>query len=84
MNFFIFYSFYSFAIALLRRQGSDKATAVFSAHPLLQPVVATLDETLAAVIYKCVACRVHRVWIVDAHRKPTGVLALSDLLENFV
>ncbi|ETO02910.1 hypothetical protein RFI_34504 [Reticulomyxa filosa] len=38
-----------------------------------------LTDTLSRVIAKLQATKFHRIWIVDDHRRPTGVCAITDI-----
>jgi len=43
-----------------------------------------LTDKFELVVFKIVALKVHRLWIVDDHDKPTGVVSLSDLMKTFL
>eukprot|EP01119_Soliformovum_irregulare_P015008 TRINITY_DN4178_c0_g4_i2.p1 TRINITY_DN4178_c0_g4~~TRINITY_DN4178_c0_g4_i2.p1 ORF type:complete len:316 (+),score=65.04 TRINITY_DN4178_c0_g4_i2:75-1022(+) len=47
------------------------------------PITCTVGDTLAQVLTKLVTHDVHRLFVVDAENKPTGVLSLGDLISVF-
>jgi CBS domain containing-hemolysin-like protein len=47
-------------------------------HP--QPVTVESTDTLAAAVSKMINAKVHRVWVVDSAKRPTGVVTMSDVL----
>jgi len=44
-----------------------------------QPLTITVDDTLASAVQKIISNNDHRLWIVDANNKLTGVLTLTDV-----
>jgi len=50
----------------------------------LVPITVTENETLEQVVYKVVATRVHRVWLVDSANRVIGCVSLSDLMKAFL
>ena len=51
-----------------------------SVRDMIAAVVARPDDTLAHVIGRLAACKVHRVYVVDDRRRPVGVVSLKDIL----
>jgi len=47
------------------------------------PVTCRMDDTVETLLYKMVFNRVHRIYVVDDHNKPTGVITLSDIMKFF-
>lgn len=45
-----------------------------------KPLTVTTNSTLDDVIQIILDKKVHRVWIIDEDRKPTGVITLTDVL----
>mmetsp|Transcript_19020 Transcript_19020/g.53354 ORF Transcript_19020/g.53354 Transcript_19020/m.53354 type:complete len:311 (-) Transcript_19020:294-1226(-) len=56
----------------------DKYLAHYSPRSLT-PIVLTDDATLLDVVNTLVESKIHRVWLVDADGKPTGVVSLTDI-----
>jgi len=46
-------------------------------------VMGAVDETLFSIVDKIMVSGHHRVWIVDNHRKPIGVVSLTDIIKAF-
>jgi CBS domain-containing protein len=49
----------------------------------IEPVVAKPDESLATIARRMAASRVHRIIVVDAQRRPIGIVTTLDLLRNY-
>lgn len=49
-----------------------------------EAITCSPNETLKQVIAKLARTRVHRVWVVDAERRPTHAIALRDVLARLV
>jgi len=44
------------------------------------PVASCRDEhTISGALKRLKACRYHRLWVVDDHRKPVGIFSLTDI-----
>ena len=43
-------------------------------------VTVELNTPLATVLGKLAATKMHRVYVIDAHRKPVGVISVSDVV----
>eukprot|EP01089_Gocevia_fonbrunei_P015484 TRINITY_DN453_c0_g1_i1.p1 TRINITY_DN453_c0_g1~~TRINITY_DN453_c0_g1_i1.p1 ORF type:complete len:325 (+),score=71.44 TRINITY_DN453_c0_g1_i1:79-1053(+) len=50
----------------------------------LHPLSVKKGDTLEHAIYKVVATRVHRLWVIDNDKKPIGVVSLTDLMQVFL
>lgn len=48
------------------------------------PITSDGDATLAEVATLLSTCSVHRVWLVDAQRKPIGVVSITDVADAVV
>jgi CBS domain-containing protein len=55
----------------------------FSCERSLHPLTLTKDSHIDDAIFKMVATRVHRLWVVDGQHKPVGVVSLTDLMKVF-
>jgi CBS domain-containing protein len=58
------------------KRKSDDAT-------ITKPVVITQDSTLRDVLNILTKTRVHRLYVVDNHKRPSGIVTLTDLMETF-
>lgn len=58
------------------KRKSDDAT-------ITKPVVVTQDSTLRDVLNILTKTRVHRLYVVDNHKRPLGIVTLTDLMETF-
>jgi len=47
----------------------------------LVPIKCKRCDTIEYVMLKLAATRVHRVWVVDAYMRPTGVVTLTDVMQ---
>jgi len=47
-------------------------------------ICCTLEESLQHVITKMAAARIHRIYLVNAERKPIGVVSIHDILEKIL
>lgn len=50
----------------------------------LRPQVCKSTDTFEATIYKLVATRVHRLWVVDTQFKVVGVISIGDLFRTYL
>jgi CBS domain-containing protein len=50
----------------------------------LHPLTVRRTEPLEETIYKMVATRVHRLWVVDDDRRPIGTVSTTDLMRAFL
>jgi CBS domain-containing protein len=48
------------------------------------PITATPSTSLAQVIDTMMTNKIHRVYVVDQHGKPQGVVSLGDVLRSLV
>uniref|UniRef100_A0A6B2L9P8 CBS domain-containing protein n=1 Tax=Arcella intermedia TaxID=1963864 RepID=A0A6B2L9P8_9EUKA len=48
---------------------------------LSTPITATLDNTFFEIVQKLAVNRIHRLWLVDYHGKPTGVITLTAIMQ---
>lgn len=66
----------------------DKTVAVFlSERPIAkrhQLYICRHDSTLKEVITALAASGAHRLWIVDSHQKPEGVISTSDVMKGIL
>lgn len=56
----------------------------FRCERSLHPLVVKKTDALEDTIFKMVATGVHRLWVVDENRKPTGTVAITDLMRAFL
>ncbi|KAN0034285.1 hypothetical protein ACTFIV_000782 [Dictyostelium citrinum] len=47
----------------------------------LFPLTSTFEDTLENIIYKLVATRVHRLWVVDNEEKPLSMITIDSILK---
>lgn len=45
------------------------------------PLTSTFEDTLENTIYKLVATRVHRLWVVDNEGKPLSMITIDSILK---
>jgi len=50
----------------------------------LRPQSCKPSDTFEATVYKLVATRLHRLWVVDSQMRVIGVISIGDLLQPFV
>jgi len=56
----------------------------FACEKSLHPLTVTKQTTFEDCIFKMVATRVHRLWVVDPENKPIGVISISDFMRAFL
>jgi CBS-domain-containing membrane protein len=49
-------------------------------HQRIPPKTCTMQSTLETVVLKMAATHVHRIWIVDEHQHPIGLVSTTDLM----
>lgn len=50
-------------------------------HQVVEQVVASRNDTLGDVLHRILDAHVHRVFIIDDHHVPIGVVSMTDLLQ---
>lgn len=50
----------------------------------LRPQTCKSTDTFEATVYKLVATRIHRLWVVDPHMRVIGVISIGDLFKPFL
>lgn len=56
----------------------------FRCERSLHPLTVKRSDILEETIYKMVATRVHRLWVVDDDMKPIGTISTTDLMRAFL
>ena len=57
------------------KEGKLHAKHALTCHP---------SDSLASVIQKLSASHVHRLYVVDSHHRPVGVVSMRDVIARFV
>jgi len=70
--------------ALLKIREDLKERVMMGGEPESKPVGVTSHDTLETCIQKCLENRIHRVFIQDDKERPIGLIALSDIIAQFV
>lgn len=68
----------------LQRIKETESFVSIDTYKALRPQTCRATDTFEAVVYKIVATRVHRLWVVDDQNKVIGVISVGDLFAPFL
>jgi CBS domain-containing protein len=68
--------------AFLDKRSSQEEN--FRCERSLHPLTVHRHDPLEETIYKMVATRVHRLWVVDDSNRPIGTVSTTDLMRAFL